>query len=178
MWATVSQSYVLLGTSKWPTFETHFIMKFDFLCAHRSWNRRLLKTIFFTTIVRTKEEKEEKVGKGIQPKKKKKKEKLKEKSLEWVADNLFSAWSHLPLIQVCFLGNRFDVLLCLQYILQNDWEVISVSQLGPKYWSDKTDLFPLQNDSTRERAWSHQSRGTEDSSFPRKECQGIKLNPK
>lgn len=117
-------------------------------------------------------------GKRHPTKKKKKKEKLKEKSLEWVADNLFSAWSHLPLIQVCFLGNRFDVLLCLQYILQNDWEVISVSQLGPKYWSDKTDLFPLQNDSTRERAWSHQSRGTEDSSFPRKECQGIKLNPK
>lgn len=110
--------------------------------------------------------------------KKKKKEKLKEKSLEWVADNLFSAWSHLPLIQVCFWGNRFDVLLCLQYILQNDWWVISVSQLGPKYWSDKTDLSLLQNDSTRERGWSHQSRGTEDSSFPRKECQGIKLNPK
>ena len=163
IWATVSQSYVLLGTSKWPIFETHFIMKFDFVCAHRSMEQETFKNyiLYYNC-----------------EKKKKEREKLKEKTLEWVADNLFSAWSHLPLIQVCFLGNKFDVLLCLQYILQNDWGVISVGQLGPKYWSDKTDLVPLQNDSTRERAWSHQSRGTEDSSLPRKECQGIKLNPK
>lgn len=74
-----------------------------------------LKAIFFTTIMRTKEGKEEKVEKGTHKKRKIKREKLRMGGKDMT---LFSAWPYRQFILVCFLVHRFDVITSAVHSLQ------------------------------------------------------------
>ena len=59
--------------------------------------------------------------------------------------------------------------------LSFDWGITSVSQLD----LSKTELLPLQKDSIQYKKKEHEAISPEElkTSFPRKECQGVKLNP-